>query len=60
MAKLQIFPERVKYYLLDYKDANLTEFQLMFNKTSLLDLTKEELFRYYDFVTKQDIVFLKS
>ncbi len=47
-------PERMRYYMLSFKDRNLKWVKSVYNKSSLRDFTKVELFQLWNSITLSD------
>jgi len=48
-------PERVRYYLLDYRDDHRHDFYLKYKTIALRDLTAAQLKNYFRFITAIDL-----
>ena len=51
---------RIRYYLLDWKNANINQFMKMYGAKSLEDLTPEETLELFEKVTKYDKNHIKN
>jgi len=45
---------RVRYYLLDWKDSNINKYIEVFGEKSVNDLTEEDIRKLYDMATEDD------
>ena len=53
-------PDRIKYYLLDWKDRNINTFIRKYGKVGLKDLTEDQLQGLFLFATQQDYELIKT
>jgi hypothetical protein len=53
-TNLQKLPNRVKYYLLEWKDSNMDEYIKKYGKTKLNDLTFDQLHGLFSYATTKD------
>ena len=56
---LDQIPSRIKYYLLEYKDKHMEDFQSYYGTKRLRDLTFKQLREMFYMATKKDIERLK-
>jgi hypothetical protein len=56
---LDLIPQRVKYYLLEWKDKNMDKFIIMFGEKRLRDLDFKQLRSLFDYavITDSSILF---
>ena len=47
--------DRIRYFLLDWKDEHLDEFQKVYGAISLTKLTNQQLFDLFSHATHQDL-----
>lgn len=59
MDALDKIPSRVKYYLLEYKDRNLEDFQSQYGTKRLRDLSGAQLLEFFQLAVKKDLEKLK-
>ena len=53
-TNLQKLPSRVKYYLLEWKDANMAEYIIKYGETKLNDLSLDQLHGLFSYATTKD------
>jgi hypothetical protein len=53
-TNLQKLPSRVKYYLLEWKDANMTQYQHKYGTVGLNGLTLDQLHALFSYATTKD------
>ena len=51
---LDLIPQRVKYYLLEWKDKNMAKFIIMFGEKRLRDLDFKQLRSLFDYAVITD------
>tara|TARA_R110000772_G_C13310332_1_gene440594 strand:- start:18153 stop:18389 length:237 start_codon:yes stop_codon:yes gene_type:complete len=56
---LDQIPSRIKYYLLEYKDKNMEDFQSQYPEKRLRDLSFKQLREMFEMAIKKDIEKLK-
>ena len=54
MCAIDKIPDRIRYYLLDWKDENIDEFLTMFPNRRLKDLDPDQIRELFNKVTEQD------
>jgi hypothetical protein len=47
-------PDRIKYYLLDWKDRNMELFYSKYGNVRLRDMTQDQIKEFFIYVTKLD------
>jgi len=55
---LDKIPSRIKYYLLDWKDKNMSEYINKYGELRLHDLTAGQIYALYIYVTLKDVEIL--
>ena len=55
MRDIDKIPSRIRYYLLDYKDKNIEDFQSYFGSKRLHELNTEELKRCFALASAKDL-----
>jgi len=53
-TNLQILPNRIKYYLLEWKDSNMNEYIRKYGNLGLNDLTLYQLHGLFSYATTKD------
>lgn len=53
-------PDRVWYYVLDYRDKNLTAFEKEYGSVSLTTLTQSQFILYYHGAVTTDLLYLST
>ncbi len=57
---LDLIPSRIKYYLLDWKDKNMSNYIEKYEGLRLRDLTIKQLYELFVYATEKDKVKLKK
>ena len=51
---LYLIDSRIRYYLLDWRDANMERFQKKYGRVGLYELNIHQLYALFDFATSKD------
>lgn len=55
MNALEQIPSRIRYYLLEWKDNNMSYFRKKYNDRKLMELSHEELVQFFKHASESDL-----